>query len=206
MNFFVVNNDLFDDADYAFGEDYGEQIFASGIRCVVCGSALTSKRWLPPMRVCVSKTRLGDAIFGTYPDFLISKRFRQALKDADLRGISDFTPVLLHYRGNSLTDEAYFFPTVTLSNARIDLSASRFIFDSGDSCPACQKGHRTIKGYDGIVFENPNNIELDIFHTKVLGETPIVSERFRDVVRRHEISNISLIPVDEYRRVNTSKN
>lgn len=197
MYFYVIDNPRFDDSIFAYGEDFGEINLAPALRCEVCGSALTSRRWLPPHEIRVSKRQLGDFIYGTFPNFIVSSKFKTLFEGSGLTGINSFSPVAIYFR-KQLLDEIYYLPEVLMSDVHIDLERSGFEFEGTKRCPACQNAGSIIKKWDAIIFERPENIDLDIFSTKVLGEMALVSERFRVFVLEHGFSNISMLDASKY--------
>lgn len=197
MIFYIINNDTFDDSTYAYGEDFGEINLGKADHCEICESTLTSLKWLPPHEIRVSKKKIGDFIFGTFGNFIVSEKFKVLFEEEKLKGIRSFQPVALYFRKN-LLDEKYYYPEIIMSDFFVDLEKSGFEFEGNKRCPACQKAGSIIKKWNGVIFEQPDEVNLDVFNTKVLGETPIVSERFRDFIIEHEFSNISLIEASKY--------
>lgn len=198
MAFYVVDNPRFDDTGFAYGEDFGEINLGSALKCELCGSTLTSLKWLPPYEIRVSRKKLGDFIYGTFSNFIVSARFKSLFEKEGLKGIESFNPVSIFFR-KKLLDESYFLPEIVLSNVQIDLERSGFVFEGNRRCPACQKSGSIIKKWNGVVLEEPDRIDLDIFNTKVLPGTMIVSEHFKNFVERHEFSNIWLIEASKYK-------
>lgn len=199
MNFYVVNNDLFDDSLFAYGEKFNDVNLSEPIKCEECGSFLTPMKWLPPYEIGISRHKIGDFIFGTFANFIVSSRFRKYFEEENLKGIKSFQPVALYFRKKLLNDE-YYYPDVEFTDELVDLKKSGFIFDRPGGCSTCQYAGRIMQDWNGIFFEEPEKIDLDIFNVKVLGTAEIfVSERFRNFVDRHNLSNISTIKSSKFR-------
>lgn len=198
MAHYFVENPRFDTSEFGYGDHFGATNFGPAQVCESCGSFLTMLRWISPHRMKVSRRTLGDFVFGTFVNFIVSSRFRALYQQEQLTGIQAFHPVEAYFRSSRLA-ESYFYPEIIMSDARIDLELSGFEFNNGQSeCEACQKNGRIIRKWDGVYFEQPDKIDFDVFNTKVLGETPVVSERFKEVVQGHRLSNISLIISSKY--------
>lgn len=197
MKFYVINNHRFDDTTFAYGEEPDEVNLGPSLKCDSCKSSLTLKKWLPPYEISVSKKALGDAIFGTFENFIVSKRFRSMFEKVGLKGIHSFHPVAVYFRGQ-LLDELYYLPRIVMSDAHVDLGKSGFEFEGEKRCPACQKAGSVIRKWNGIIFEKSDMIDLDIFNTKVLPSTLIVSDEFRRFVQEHNFSNISMVEASKY--------
>lgn len=200
MSFYIINNSLFDDSRYAYGEQFENFNVGEAIYCDKCGKPLTMLKWLPPLEIKVSKKQLGDFIFGTFPNLMISKKVKTLIEETRVSGIKSFTPVNLFYRGK-LLDFEYFYTDITISEAKIDLNKSGIGFDPNNICPKCQRGSYESMSFNhmkGIYFKNENEIVDDVFKTKILGNE-VVSEKFKAMVENNGISNISLIEAHRFR-------
>jgi hypothetical protein len=155
------------------------------------------RKWLPPHAIRVSRYRVGDIIVGTFVNIIVSSRFKFLFEQSKLKGIESFHPVAVYLR-KDLVDEEYFYPAIEMSNFLVDLTKSGFEFEGSKRCSACQKGGSVIRKWKGIIFERPEEIDLDIFNIKVLGETPIVSQRFYDFAVEHQFSNLAMIDASKY--------
>lgn len=92
MLFYIVDTHLFDDSLFAYGEEPENISLGPSIKCEKCGSNLTLLKWLPPYEIRVSRRKLGDFIFGTFQNFIVSSRFRKYFENEDLKGIKSFRP------------------------------------------------------------------------------------------------------------------
>lgn len=197
MKFYVINNHLFEDSTFGYGEEPENINLGPSIKCDVCGSSLTLMKWLPPYEIRVSKRKLGDFIFGTFENFIVSSRFRKYFESENLKGIKSFRPVSLYFRKN-LLDEEYYFPDIELADIPIDWSTSGIEFNGSEECPKCFRGGRVITKMKSLIFERPNDIKFDVFNPKTFTEL-VVSERFRSFVTRYEFTNLSMIESSQYK-------
>lgn len=197
MVFYIVNNNLFDDDKFAYGEQYDNFSSGDAIKCEECGSFLTMRKWLPPYQIKVSKKQLGDFIWGTFPGFIISKNFMSEYLKSGLKGLNDFCKVNLFYRNILLIDKEYYYPKITLSGVRVNIKESGIKFEGTRTCNLCQRAGRPIKDMKGIIFDSSNNIKEDIFNTKVIGGV-IVSERFKEFIDENNFTNITLQNASTY--------
>ncbi len=198
MNFYLINNDLFKDLKFGYGEPIDPVNHGSATKCENCGRYLTMKAWLPPYKVKMSRPYLGDFITGSVQYIIVSDNFRKAYIDAGLKGLNEFYKVDLYYKRKLIEDKQYFFSPVSLSNARVDIIKSGIQFENGnDLCKLCQNGQGIISHMNGILFENPEAVEEDIFDSKVF-PGPIVSERFKRFVEENGFTNLKLIDISTY--------
>lgn len=196
MSYYLINNNLFDDSAFASGEYVQQRELSGALKCEVCGSYLSMRRWLPPYEVQVTTDILGDFIFGEFSNFIVSARFRTLFEAAELKGVENFNPVRIKL-SNGIIENQYFYPEIVMSGVRTDIVQSNLMFEGDSECIACQKHGRVIKGMKGLIFENPETIESDIFNIKMIANL-IVSSDFKRMVEENELSNLSLQPIESY--------
>lgn len=189
MNYYVINNELFDDSQFAYGTQKKENSnFGNAKICSSCGRFVSMLEWLPPFEVIVSRKELGDFIYGSYVGFIVSKNFKEKFESSHLNGLTKFQKVDLFY-GKKLLNEEYYYPDICMINAFVDLSYMDF--DEKDSCNECQVGKGVISKIDGIVFNNPNKINKDIFTTTSVGQSIILfSENFKKFIEVESFTNL----------------
>ena len=93
MTFYVVRSDRFDDSSFAYGVEPSNVRLAPSAKCPICDSSLTIMKWLPPNQIAVSRRKLGDFIFGTFLNVVVSQKFKLAFESESLKGIESFSPV-----------------------------------------------------------------------------------------------------------------
>lgn len=191
-DFYVINNNLFEDSSFGFGEQTIENYNTGKAQyCSGCKFPISLLEWLPPFEINVSKKELGDFIFGTYPGFIVSERFKLEYLKSNLNGLSEFNKVDLYYRKNRLS-APYFYPKIPLINAFVDLN----LIDLEDKnlCNVCQKGSSIINKICGVKFINSDFIKEDIFFTTSLGQAQIfVSSNFKKFVDSVSFKNIEFV-------------
>ena len=94
LAFFVAEIDvhLFYDCMYAYGEQVNQET-GDFEKCDICGSPISMRRWLPPLKVKLSKPVYGDFVFGSISKFLVSECFEKKYETSRLTGIVSFEPV-----------------------------------------------------------------------------------------------------------------
>lgn len=200
MNFFVVDRQRFNDNEYAYGEQV-DQKTGDYEKCETCGSPISMRKWLPPLKAKLSKPSYGDFVFGTFTTFLVTERFKKEYEATGLTGIVSFEPVEIvkvnRKRDSSPETPSYYYVSIARSKAVIDEKKSKIRRDGEISCNHCRTGG-VIKSLKGIFFEDNTWSGEDIFFPIGLPGTIVVSERFVDFVRDHGFSNINFIPAEEY--------
>jgi len=197
MKYYIINNELFDNTEFAYSERFGKINSGEAIRCNECGSFLSMLKWLPPYQLKVSKKNLGDFIFGTQNGFVLSEKAKTLFEQSGQKGLNNFKKVELYYKMVKL-ESNYYYPEITLSDVRINIKKSGLRFDSQKECDCCQKAGRIIKDMKGVFFENENQINEDVFFTKMLSGTITVSENFISFVNKYKLTNLKFIEVEKY--------
>ncbi len=196
MNFYVINNHLFDDSKYAFGEEAETKFNADdAVRCTKCGAAMTSLQWLPPYDVKLSKSVFGDFVFGTIEPFLVSELFKTAYDASGLIGITEFNLVKIkEVNGKRKLNSPpnYFYARVGISEAQIDEKKSKLIRTGGEQCDQCKLGG-IISNYQGLYLDEDTWSGEDIFYAKGLPGVLFVTERFKDFVDINNYTNLELV-------------
>lgn len=165
MRFYVINMHLFDDNKYAYGEQV-DQKTGGFEKCEICGSPISMRKWLPPLKAKLSKPSYGDFVFGTFTTFLVTERFKKEYETAGLTGIVSFEPVKIVKvdRKRNLSPETpiYYYVSIARSKAVIDERKSKIQRDGDISCNYCRTGG-VIKSFKGIFFEDNTWSGEDIF-------------------------------------------
>lgn len=200
MKFFVMERQRFNDNEYAYGEQV-DQKTGDFEKCDICGSAISMRKWLPPLKAKLSKQSYGDFVFGTFTTFLVTERFKIEYESSGLTGIKAFEPVEIvkvnRKRDSSLETPFYYYVSIVRSKAVIDEIKSKIQRDGEISCNYCKTGG-VIKTLKGIIFEDDTWSGEDVFFPIGLPGTIIVSERFVDFVIKKGFLNINFIPAEEY--------
>ena len=195
MKYFVVDNNLFDDKEYSYGEKYGKSL-GEAVRCKYCYNFLSMLKWLPPYEIKLSKRNIGDFIFGLIDNFVVSDNFKEIYEKGSFSGIQKFNPVILRHRSTTI-DAKYYLPEIILSEAKVDLEKSKAIFGEGQECSFCQKGNRILSGISGLYFLNPEKIKEDVFNTMLFPGKVILSEKIVGAI--FHLTNLKLVQCSHYR-------
>ncbi|ATB42024.1 hypothetical protein CYFUS_007500 [Cystobacter fuscus] len=180
---------------------------ADAPRCPQCGGFIGLLKWLPPYRVNLELhgDALGDFIKNSAYDLLISERFAEAFRTEELIGLEGFHPVeVLRVRRmrkgprKPVTVPRYFVVSTCFGPAAVDLVFSRMRISEPPSCPECRmSGIDTIHGF---TLEPGTWRGEDIFRPRGLVGDLVVSERFKDFVERHGLTNMRLTPTEQFVR------
>ncbi|HYO72839.1 MAG TPA: DUF1629 domain-containing protein [Archangium sp.] len=179
---------------------------ADGARCPRCGAPIGMLDWLPPHRVRLELygQGLGDFVRGPGGgnSFLISERFAAAFRAEGLTGLLGFHPVeVLRVQRKRKgpkpgTVPRYFAVTPCYSRAAVDEAHSRIRRVEPVTCPECRySGLDSIHGY---TLEPGTWSGEDVFRPRGLQGSILVSERFAGFVTRHGLTNMKLIPTEEF--------
>ncbi|MDF2984708.1 MAG: hypothetical protein K0R50_218 [Eubacterium sp.] len=200
MDFYVINNNRFNDSKYAFGESIDQKTGDFEI-CEVCKSPISMRRWLPPFNVKLSKPSYGDFVFGTFTTFLVSEVFKQKYESADLKGILAFEPIdvvkVKRVKLLSPTPPQFYNVVVTRSKTRIDEVKSMFVRDGDVECDTCRTGG-AISSFQGVYLLQETWDRYDIFFPTGLPGTIVISQRFYDFVKENKFTNIDFVPAEQY--------
>jgi hypothetical protein len=197
MSFFVLNNHLFDDDDYAICEDLPGINLGEGDDCDLCGSPITPMKWLPPYEVRVTKKRLGDFIFGDVNPFLVSQKFKDLYEAGGFKGIERFSPVQLYFRRKPL-DAAYYFPHIPFNYNNIDLDRCGITYNPAGVCARCQHGgDKDLSGMKGIFWQDEAGIKEDVLENHSAGQYSF-SQRLKDTMEDTGITNTVFVPAAEF--------
>jgi hypothetical protein len=197
MSFYVLNNHLFDDDNYAISEKIPPINLAPADRCVVCNSPISLKKWLPPYNVRVTKKQLGDFIFGDVHPFLVSQRFKDLYEAGGYRGIGSFSPVHLFFRRQPLKVD-YYFPEIPPNYHARDFDRSGVKYDQSAICQRCQRGGEIDDSMMvGLFWKDEASITDDVLkNTMTSGYS--FSQRLKDAMEAAGITNTVFVPAEVY--------
>lgn len=198
-NFYIINNTRFDKSQYSYGTEKGKINTGNAIFCEECKSALMGLEWLPPFDIKVSNGKIGDFIFGSFPVFICSENVVSHYEKNSFKGIEEWHKVNIFKGKELLSDKRYYYPKVTLSNIRVDIDQSKILFNGNNNCCKCQKAGRIITKMEGVLFEKNEGPSTDIFITKMLPGTVIISENAMNSILRSDLTNISFVKAEEFK-------
>jgi len=173
-------------------------------RCSRCGDFVGMLTWLPPYRAELELhgEALGDFVEGPGDDVLISQRMAEVFQAEGLTGLLGFNPVeITRVRGMRKKTRQpvvprYFAATVCLGRGALDERHSRLLRAQPVKCPECRDPG--IDAIHGFTLEPGTWQGEDVFRPRGLQGRIVVSERFAEFVKKHELTNMRLIPTGEY--------
>ena len=180
---------------------------AEAPRCPHCGDIIGLLTWLPPYRVKLELhgEELGDFIDGVGYELLVSERFVEAFRTEGLTGLEGFHPVeVLRVRRmrkksrTPLTVPRYSVVWPCFGRAAVDLVLNRVRFSTPPTCAECRA--TGIDATHGFVLEPGTWAGEDIFRPRGMQGKVVVSNRFKDFVERHGLTNIRLTPTEQFVR------
>lgn len=195
--FYVSDMHKFNDDFYAYGEQlYDEINQGAAEKCTTCKGTTSLLKWLPPYDIRLSKKKIGDFIFGSYINPIVSERFVKLYKSEGLTGIKSFHKASLYYRKKEIS-ENYFHAEIEGIYAFLD--QKKMVFDFRADCPECQIGHSELRSIDGVSFLKPDKIKLDIFFNQCLGYSQFfMSIKLVNLIKKHQITNINCTPSESF--------
>lgn len=173
-------------------------------RCPQCGDPIGMRTWLPPRQVELELhgERAGDFVKGPGYDVLISERMATAFQAEGLTGLSGFHPVeVVRLRGKNKRPGASALPryvavTPCFGRGALDEARSRIRRSELVTCPECRSAG--VDSIHGFALEPGTWQGEDVFRPRGLQGDIVVSERFAAFVQRHGLTNMKLIPTEDY--------
>ena len=174
-------------------------------RCPLCGTFVGFLKWLAPYRVDLELhgEEPGDFIKSSPYDLLISERFAEAFRTEGLTGLEGFHPVevrRVRRKGRRsrkpITVPHYYVVSCPFGPAAVDLVLNRVRTLRTPTCPECRTGG--INAINGFVLEPGTWGGEDIFRPGGMPGELVVSERFKDFVERHGLTNMVLTPTEQF--------
>jgi hypothetical protein len=172
-------------------------------QCPRCGDPIGMRTWLPPYRVELELygQAPGDFVDGPGYNALISERFAEAFRAEGLTGLLGFHPVeVVRVRRKRKgpkpgAEPRYFAVTICFGRGAVDEERSRLRRAVAVTCPECRNpGRDSIHGFS---LEPGTWGGEDVFRPRGLQGRILVSERFAEFVKRHELTNMKLTPTEE---------
>ncbi|WP_225408737.1 hypothetical protein [Stigmatella hybrida] len=172
--------------------------------CPRCGAPIGMRTWQPPYRVEleVHGENLGDFAEGPGYDRLISERMAEAFQAEGLTGLLGFHPVEVvrarRKRKGLGTGPVprYLAVTACFGRGAVDEGRSRLSRNRPLTCPECRDPG--VDAIHGFALEPGTWQGEDVFRPRGLQGRILVSARFASWVQRHALTNMRLIPTEEY--------
>jgi hypothetical protein len=161
------------------------------------------RAWLPPHHGTLELygQALGDFVAGPGNGFLASEKFVEAFRSEGLTGLSGFHPVEVRVRRKRkgpkpTTVPRYFFVMPAYGSAAVDEARSRILRTAPITCSYCRETGANAMG--GFELERGSWQGEDVFFARGVPGPIIVSERFERWATRHALTNMLLIPSEQY--------
>jgi hypothetical protein len=201
--FYVLERELFGpfdtDSMQADGTETGG--FPS---CPACGAELGMLEWLPPFRVEleVRGRAPGDYTLTPGGKAVVSERFVKAFQSEKLSGVLSFEPVRIvkavrRRAGPRLGPiPPYFLMQVCFGRGALDDARSLLRRERPVDCTECRRTN--LDGIYGFKIEPGTWQGEDIFRPRGFQSDFVVSERFTQLVKDHGLTNVKLIPTEQF--------
>lgn len=201
--FFVLREAVDSSHDTDF-DTVGKDNLGAAPQCPRCGAFIGMRTWLPPLRgeLTLYGQGFGDYVKGPGSGYLVSERFAEAFRADGLTGLPDFQPVELvrvrrRKRGlNTSAPPPYFYVSPIFGGAAVDDARSRIRRASPVACDWCRETN--VDTIHGFALEAGSWRGEDIFFARGMPGSALVSERFVQFVKRHDLKNISPVPTEDY--------
>jgi hypothetical protein len=200
--FFVLQDEFSGNDDTRF--DTVNPNVGDAPRCPRCGNGRGARAWLPPYRaeLQLHGKGYGDFVTGPGGDLLVSERFVDKAREEKLVGLSGFHPVeivrVLRKRRGATTSSVprYFFVVPAFAQAAVDEERSKLHRLRPYTCDECRlSGLDAIRGFS---LEEGSWKGEDVFRPRGLAGTLVASERFAHFVVTHGLTNMRLVPTEQY--------
>ncbi|HYO67494.1 MAG TPA: hypothetical protein VEU33_15570 [Archangium sp.] len=201
--FFVLEHEAWGTHDMIFTKASPANS-AAAPRCPVCGTILGMRLWLPPYQgeVELYGEAFGDFMDGPAYDVLISERMAEAFQADGLTGLQGFHPVDVvrvrrrRKKSQPLEVPRYFAVTPCFGRAAVDEVRSRLRIREPMTCAECRSIE--VNSIHGLSLIPGTWAGEDVFRPRGIQGFILVSERFADFVQRHALTNMKLIPTEEF--------
>ncbi len=173
--------------------------------CPRCGEGLGALTWLPPYRVELELhgEEPGDYFRGPGYERIVSERFAESFRAEGLTGLEGFHPVevarvrsMRKRTRKPITVPRYYVVWPCFGRAAVDLVLNRVRFSPLPSCTECRS--TGIDAVHGFVLEPGTWAGEDVFRPRGMQGDVVVSERFKDFVELHGLTNMVLTPTEQF--------
>jgi hypothetical protein len=201
--FFVLDDDMHGRCDTQFIKAEPANRGEAPL-CPRCGDVIGMLVWLPPYRAELELygEGFGDFVRGPGYERLISERFAEAFRAEGLRGLLGFQPVEVtrvrskRKAARAVIPSRYLVVSPCFGRGAIDEARSRLRRSSPIMCPECRS--TGVDSIHGFALEPGTWQGEDVFRPRGEQGSIFVSERFAEFVQRHGLTNMKLIPIEEF--------
>ena len=199
MNFFVivdggVGSLLETDWDTASDVRYGD-----APRCDACGAIIGLREWLPPYRVelVLHGAQWADFAFSPGGVPLASERVVDICRDASITGLEVLEPLeVASARGSKDPPPEYRRLEATRWGATLSEEGSSLLRARPVECDVCLEP--SPYAMRGFAIEPGTWTGDDVFTLRGQDALMIATERFVDVARKHDFTNIRFVPTGKF--------
>lgn len=188
-----------------------DYLYDNYVACPECGRRVTGAYWLPPREVVLTKRVVPDFLYvlTDRAPFVISEKALTVIQNAGLTGILRYEEIeIARFQRKSKTEipiPKYYH--IELAYSRITINHERSVIDHGPAsidhkklCPLCHPVLGTYDFYRKLSL-NMNAYEgYDIFHCYEMGEHVFLSQRFIDVCKENNLTNLFYTPSEAFGR------
>lgn len=177
--------------------------------CPVCGDPVSGMKWLPPYQIKLSNSRpdkWGDTVWGAGFELIVSERFKNIYEREGLTGIAEFSPAVevvqigtKKIRDTNIPSPIYHSIHIPWGGADMDDQASGLTHRHPEeiTCNYCRTGV-SIRRFDQLIINEGTWNGTDIFIVRNSPGTFVVSDKFKYISEKNNITNIWLIPSEKY--------
>lgn len=186
-------------AEFDVDDAHGHLLESDLPRCISCGVAIGSLRWLSPYYVTLTPGKIGD-LCTDGDEILVSRRFRTAWESSGLSGFSfSVEPVQIVRRpkADARRPIELLVAEPCFAYVRLDEAASGLVVDRLLGCDHCRVASR--QKVDRLRLDASTWRGEDVFRPTGLYGVVLVTERFVAFVREHGFTNFHFVHQNDFR-------
>ena len=204
--------------DYPNRSDYAEAAvikveydYDKCVHCPQCGDRVSGAYWKRPREVVLTKRNAPDFLYA-YCDnvpFVISEKALEIIRQAGLTGIEKAEEIeFVRYQRNSKKEipiPKYYHIELSRSRMTIDHTHSVISYGSpygsakdAGGCSLCRQVPRTYDFFRSLAFHTDKYEGYDIFQTYEMCNTVFLSQRFVDVCKANDLTNLRFDPAQKH--------
>ena len=176
--------------------------------CPECGSRVSGAYWIQPREVVLTKHKAPDFLY-TYCDsapFVVSERALEAIRAAGLRGLLQAQEIETVRFQRTPKQEKYLpkYYHIEVARSRITIDHEQSVIKygtrgyggrkEGPGCPLCRQVLATYDFCRCLTMKMDEYEGYDIFQTYEMCDTLFLSQRFLDMVKEWELTNMYCKP------------
>lgn len=175
--------------------EWDESVHTERLSCPKDSGHRRSGRRIGDLRIILADCKPTDFVWTWYSDLLIGEKALEILTKAEITGFVT-RPAATRYRNGEKTQETIREVVVT-GWAGMARPESGIHFDAEQSCAACGMLRYTGLKHSEKLIDEDQWDGSDIFIVWPLPAFPIVTQRFMDIVREHNLTGLKCLPVEQ---------